>query len=280
LVQLEEAGYVSLVRTREVRGFTEKYYQATAQAYWVNLTLMPKKSNRGTIVCFGSHDPALEVLALKLNSDPNNPRMISLPVGSLDGLIALRQGFCQFTGCHLYDPVGGEYNTSFVRHLFPGKRMHLITLAHREQGLLLAPGNPCQIHGLEDLNRDDLSFINRKQGSGTRFWLDHQLRTLGVESAQVKGYDREVNTHSQVAEAVLIGDADLGLGVLAAAQQFELDYLPLFQERFDLVIPETYIEDESLIPFFDTLNSGSTHRELSGLMGYSTAETGREILVQ
>ncbi len=276
LVQLEEAGYVEMVDTRPVRGFTEKYYRATAQAYWINLTLMPKASPRETVVAFGSHDPALEMLVGWLKSNPSTPDMAAYSVGSMDGLIALRQGLCQLSGCHLYDPVGGEYNTSYVRHLFPGQPMHVVTLAHREQGLLIAPGNPRHIRGLDDLECADIRFINRKQGSGTRQWLDQQVHALGLDATQIQGYDREVSTHSQVAEAVLRGEADVGLGVFAAARQSKLEFIPLFEERFDLVIPDIHYRSNLLRPALDYLQTAQFRTTVHGLGGYDPQETGRE----
>jgi putative molybdopterin biosynthesis protein len=132
---LEAAGFVELVNTRQVRGFTEKYYRATAQAYWLNLVLMPEAPQQGRLVIFGSHDPALEMLAGWMKSDPTTPDMVAVPVGSLDGLIALRQGFSQIAGCHLFDPVGGEYNTSYVRHFFPDQPMHVMTMASPPAGI-------------------------------------------------------------------------------------------------------------------------------------------------
>ncbi len=279
LKQLEADGLVEFVSSREVRGFVEKYYQATAQAFFVNYAVLPQPGKQGTIFVLGSHDLALELLVDHLGQDSATPNMIALPVGSLDGLIALRQGYCQLTGCHLFDPVGGEYNTSYVRHLFPGQPMHLVTLTHREQGLLVAPGNPHQIQGLEDLEREDLIFINRKTGSGTRLWLDQQLDRLGVESAQIRGYNQEVSTHSQVADAVLQGEADLGVGVLAAARQFKLDFIPLFDERFDLVIPEAHYQSALLLPALEYLHTAQFRTAVQGLGGYDPQETGNDIQV-
>lgn len=277
LKQLEDVGLVEFVSSREVRGFVEKYYQAAAQAYFVNYAVLPQPGGeQGAIFALGSHDLALELLADHLGQDTATPDLITLPVGSLDGLIALRQGFCQLTGCHLFDPVGGEYNTSYVRHLFPGQPMHVITLAHREQGLLVPPGNPQQIRSLEDLGRDDLTFINRKTGSGTRLWLDQQLGALGVESTQIQGYTQEVSTHSQVAEAVLQGEADLGLAVLAAARQYNLDFIPLFEERFDLVIPEEHYQSALLLPALEYLHTAEFRSAVQGLGGYDPLETGKE----
>jgi putative molybdopterin biosynthesis protein len=270
---------VEFVSSREVRGFVEKYYQASASAYFVNYAVLPQPGKQGTIFALGSHDLALELLADHLGQDVRTPNLVALPVGSLDGLIALRQGFCQLTGCHLYDPVDGEFNTSYVRHIFPGKTMHVVTLAHREQGLMVAPGNPHQIRGLNDLGREDLTFINRKSGSGTRLWLDQQLRKLGVESAQIKGYEQEVNTHSQVAKAIVEGKVDIGLGVLAAARHFELDFIPLFTERFDLVIPDEHFQSALFFPALDYLHSAHFRAALHKLGGYDPQETGKEIQV-
>jgi putative molybdopterin biosynthesis protein len=277
LKQLEEVGLVEFVSSREVRGFVEKYYQASAPAYFVNYAVLPNPGKQGTIFALGSHDLALELLADHLGQDTSTPNLVALPVGSLDGLIALRQGFCQLTGCHLYDPVDGEYNTSYVRHLFPGKPMHVVTLAHREQGLMVAPGNPHQIRGLQDLGREDLIFINRKSGSGTRLWLDQQLRKIGVESAQIKGYENTVNTHSQVAKAIVEGKVDFGLGVLAAARQFELGFIPLFVERFDLVIPDEHFQSALLFPALEYLHSAHFRTAIQELGGYNPQETGKEM---
>jgi putative molybdopterin biosynthesis protein len=276
LKQLEAVGLIEFVSSREVRGFVEKYYQATARAYFVNYAVLPPQSEQGTVFALGSHDLALELLADHLGQDVSTPNLIALPVGSLDGLIALRQGFCQLTGCHLYDPIGGEYNTSYVRHLFPGQVMHVVTLAHREQGLLVAPGNPHQIKGVEDLGRDDLTFINRKQGSGTRLWLDQQLRMMGEDSPQIAGFDNEVSTHVQVADAVYRGEADFGLAVLAAARQCGLDFIPLFEERFDLVIPDEHYHSALLLPALDYINTAEFRRAVHDLGGYDPQETGKE----
>lgn len=275
LKQLEEAGLVEFISSRGVRGFVEKYYQAAASAYFVNYALLPPPAPQGTIFALGSHDPALELLADHLGAR-TGPRLVALPVGSLDGLIALRQGFCQFSGCHLYDPAGGEYNTSYVRHIFPDRVMHVVTLAHREQGLLIAPSNPRQIRGLEDLGRSDLTFINRKAGSGTRLWLDWQLRAMGLDFAQIRGYTQEAGTHSQVAAAVLRGEADLGVGVLAAARKSGLDFIPLFEERFDLIIPDEHFQSQLLLPALDYLQTAQFRAAVQSLGGYDPHDMGRE----
>jgi putative molybdopterin biosynthesis protein len=155
--------------------------------------------------------------------------------------------------------------------------MHIITLAHRQQGLVVAPGNPKGIQSLEDLQQEEITFINRNQGSGTRLWLDQQIRALGLDSRGIKGYESEVNTHAQVADAVCQGRADVGLAVLAAAQKVRLDFVPLFEERYDLVIPEEEFHSELLNPALEYLQTGEFRKTLETLGGYNAHDTGNEI---
>jgi putative molybdopterin biosynthesis protein len=279
LKQLESAGLVEFAFSRETYGFLEKFYRATAQAFFINHVLLPEPGKQGTVFALGSHDPALELLSRHL-AGPRTPNLVAIPVGSLDGLIALRQGFCQLTACHLYDPADGEYNLPYVRHLFPGQAMRVVTLVNREQGLIVAPGNPKGIRGLEDLTRSDLTFVNRKTGSGTRLWLDYQLGQQGIKPAQIRGYTTEVSTHREVAEAVRQGRADLGLAVYAAARAANLDFIPLLEERFDLVIPEEHYRNPLLAPALETINSAAFRREVAALGGYDTSHTGESQAVE
>lgn len=277
LKQLEAANLVTFVSSREVRGFVEKYYTATARAFFINQAILPKFDRENSLVFLGSHDPALELLASHLEQVGSSTHLITLPVGSLEGLISLRQGYCQLTGCHLYDPVEGEYNTSFVRHIFPGEEMHLVTLAHRLQGLLVLPGNPKNIQGVKDLESPNLTLVNREPGSGTRLWLDQQLKSLDLDVDQIIGYQQEVNTHSQVAESIIGGRADVGLAVFAVAKRFQLDFIPLFEERFDLVIPSNEFHRQQLAPIVENLHSKQFRDDLIKLGGYDPHDTGKEL---
>ncbi len=277
LKQLEDAGLVELTTTRIVRGFVEKYYRATARAYYVNFSILPEQSKRKAVVALGSHDLALELLAEQMREDTAVPDLIPLPVGSLDGLIALRQGLCQITGCHLLDPESGEYNRSFVRHLFPGEEMTILTLAHRQQGLLLPRSNPQQIRSLTDLARPDIRFINRKRGTGTRLWLDNALHNAGLLPEQIQGYESTTGTHLQVAQTIREDQADVGLGILAAAQQFELDFIPLFEERYDLVLPTRFCDDPLMQPLLNYLQTAIFRQKIASLDGYDSSQTGSQI---
>lgn len=275
---LEDAGLVALTSTRVVRGFVEKYYQATARAYHVNLNILPEQDQ--AVIALGSHDLALELLAEHLRANTAVPDLIPLPVGSLDGLIALRQGLCQLSGCHLLDPESGEYNVSYVRHLFPGEGMTILTLAYRQQGLLLPPGNPKQIHSLAAVARPDIQIINRKRGAGTRLWLDHAISRLDIAPEQVQGYEQVARTHLQVAQTIAEGKADAGVAVLAAAQRFELDFIPLFEERYDLVLPTRLCDDPLLSPLLDYLQTAVFRQQIASLDGYDSSRTGSQIPVQ
>jgi putative molybdopterin biosynthesis protein len=273
---LEQAGLVELSTIKISDGYIEKYYQSKAGAYLLQELVLPEKPGKQTVVLSGSHDLALEMLANISGGDLN---VITLPVGSLDGLVALRQGLCLAAGCHLYDMPSGDYNTPFVRHFFPDKKMALLTLAHREQGLIVAPGNPLKIHGIQDITRQDLRFINRNPGSGTRLWLDAQFAELGILPGQVNGYSDEATTHTAVAVAIQAGRAQVGLGIRAAASSYQLGFIPLFHERYDLVIPHELLAQKMLSPLFDTFYSGDFRHQVENLGGYDVSHLGDQIIL-
>lgn len=280
LKRLEEAELVTLQFTRVAGGFVEKYYRATAQAFVVSLAIVPERPQQTAVMVWGSHDLGLDLLAAKLQESETVPDLHTIPVGSLDGLVALRQGFCQVAGCHLLDGASGEYNLSYVRHLLPDEPMRMLTMAHRQQGLLVMPGNPARVESLIDLTRDDLLFINRNRGAGTRLWLDRQLRQIGLSGMDIEGYETTAVTHVEVAQAIALGDADVGLGVEAAARRFGLDFVPLFSERYDLVLSEAQMADPLLQPMLDMMQTAVFRQELASLGGYDTVQTGVEIEVE
>ena len=280
LKQLEAADLVEMVEMRVVRGFTEKYYRARASAFLLQDLILPDDPEREYLAVLGSHDLALEALAERLRQQAKSRmELLVLPVGSLDGLIALRQGSAQLAGCHLLDAESGEYNLPYVRHLLPDRQVTLLTLAHRQQGLILPAGNPLGIGGLDDLARPGLVWVNRNRGSGTRLWLDRKLGELGIAPCDLQGYQREVRTHTTVAEAVRRGKADAGLGLQAAAHQFDLDFIPLFEERFDLAIAGEASDNRRLRPLLDDLQSAEFRRLVESLGGYATAHTGDQMTV-
>lgn len=276
---LEQAGLIEVVETRVVRGFIEKYYRARAKAYLLQQIILPANAENGSLVILGSHDLALELLAGLLRQMPQTGlHPFLLPVGSLEGLVALREGLAHMAGSHLFDPESCDYNRPTVRHLFPDREIHLITLAYRQQGLLVPPGNPAGLRGLADLARPGLTLINRNRGSGTRLWLDRELSLHSLPSEALQGYDREARTHTAVAEAVRSGKADAGIGLQAAALRYELGFVPLFEERFDLAVPGDQLDAPHLQPLFDLLSSLRFRQQIEALGGYATQHTGEQIL--
>jgi molybdate-binding protein/DNA-binding HxlR family transcriptional regulator len=266
---LESANLIEIAEIRTTGSMTEKYYQAKAAAFILQETILPQ-SKRPSLIFSGSHDLALEMAASSLSKFVN---LLSLPVGSLDGLVNLRQGLCHISGAHLLDE-NGEYNTPFIRRFFPDRDMEVITLANRTQGLMFRKGNPKQIGAVSDLV-SGLRFVNRNAGSGTRLWFDHELKKMGIQPDAIRGYSRVVNTHSEAAALIATGKADAALGLQAAARQYGLDFTPLFEERYDLVLPRE--QEKALTPLLDYLQTFSFRSELNSLSGYNTAHSGEQI---
>ena len=271
ILTLESAGLVVIAEVRRTGKVMEKFYRAQADAWLLQAVVLPK-SSKPSLIFSGSHDLALEGVAAHL---AKHVTLLSLPVGSLDGLVNLRQGLCQISGAHLLDE-NGEYNTPFVRHLFPDRDVEMITLAYRTQGLMLAAGNPKGIKRVSDAARPEVRFVNRNAGSGTRLWLDAELRRLEIPAENINGYDVSVKTHTEAAALVASNRADVSLGLQAAAGQFGLDFIPLFEERYDLVLPR---ENESaLTPILDYLQTAAFRTKLNSLTGYNASHSGEKIL--
>ena len=230
---------------------------------------------RNTIVAIGSHDLTLDLLASLIARDHSGVSLSSSNVGSLGGLIALQRGEAHLAGSHLLDEDTGEYNRSYVERHLSGRQVVIINLVHREQGLIVPPGNPKNIRGLDDLLRPDVQFVNRQKGAGTRVLIDYKLKQMGCEPTQVRGYEREEYTHLAVAAAVMSGAADVGLGILGAARALKLEFVPLLKERYDLVIPREYYESELLAPLLDVIRGDDFRREVDALGGYDLSQIGQ-----
>ena len=271
LKKLETAGLVELVETHVRSGVVEKFYRASASGFIFQEIILPENPKSPVLVFSGSHDLAMEMLAKQLSK---HLTVLTLPVGSLDGLVILRQNMCSFTGTHLLD-VSGEYNLPYIRHFFPDRAMKVVTLAYREQGLMVAEGNPKTIHSLADLARRDVIFINRNPGSGTRLWLDRQLQAEHIFIDNIHGYAKSVNTHTECATLVRTGKVDAAIGLRAAAHQVGLGFIPLFHERYDLVFESE--RARALAPLLDTLQTGKFRRGIEALTGYETMHTGEQI---
>ena len=225
-----------------------------------------------TIFAIGSHDITLDLIAQFLSE--YDRRLASANVGSLGGLVALRRGEAHLAGSHLLDPETGEYNLSYIRQYLPGLPVRVVALVGRQQGLLVPRGNPKGIHSLQDLARPEVSFVNRQRGAGTRVLLDYHLERQSIPPQEISGYNQEEYTHLSVAAAVSSGRADCGLGIAAAAHALDLDFVALFQERYDLVIPIEHISGTLLSPLMEVLESEDFKQAVNRLPGYDTAVMG------
>jgi len=229
-----------------------------------------------TILAIGSHDLTLDLIAQFLAE--HDRRLASANVGSQGGLVALRRGEAHVAGSHLLDPNDGTYNISYIRQYMPNIPVKVVALVGRDQGLIVKKGNPKGIKGLGDLTRHEVQFVNRQRGAGTRVLLDYHLSLITIPKESIAGYNQEEYTHLGVASAVASGRADCGLGVAAAAQALDLDFIPLFQERYDLVIPRQFADDNLLTPLFDLLADARFRRAVSTLKGYDVSVMGTIIL--
>jgi putative molybdopterin biosynthesis protein len=228
-----------------------------------------------TIFAIGSHDITLDILSQHLSA--HDRRLASANVGSLGGLVALKRQEAHLAGSHLLDPESGEYNLSYIEQYLPGVPVTVIALVGRQQGLIVPKGNPKNIRSLSDLIRQDISFINRQRGSGTRVLLDYHLSMLDIKPDSIQGYFQEEYTHLAIAAAVSSGKVACGLGIAAAAQALDLDFIPLFEERYDLVIPREYYQSPLLEPVFEILQSTSFRQAVQALPGYDISPMGQII---
>jgi putative molybdopterin biosynthesis protein len=228
-------------------------------------------------VVTGSHDLVLDLAASSLRERDPRVTLASSNVGSLGGLTALRDGLCHVAGSHLLDPETGEYTLPYIDRLLPDRDVAVVRLVHRDQGLIVAPGNPTGTTGIEDVAQRGLRYVNRQRGAGTRVLLDHELARHGISPETIHGYEREEHTHLAVAAAVAAGRADCGLGVLAAARAFGLDFVPVAKEPYDLVLLKDSIEDRLLAALWVLMESEEFRRAVTDLGGYDTAEMGRRI---
>lgn len=251
------------------------------QAQPSSAALSTAHADAHTIRLTGSHDLSLTLLGDWLHAENPVLRFAAANVGSLPGLMALLRREAHLAGSHLFDADTGDFNVGPARRLLAPQGLHVTVLGFvaRVQGMLVAPGNPRRIGGLADLARDDVTFVNRQSGAGTRILLDYHLRRLGIAPAQVRGYTREESTHLAVATAVAQGAADCGLGIQAAAQALKLDFIPVAEERFDLVIPVEYIESALLAPLLALLRRRDPAfcARVTALGGYDTQPMGRVI---
>ena len=237
--------------------------------------LRPLAEVENTIVAIGSHDLTLDLMSSFLRRVPSGVNLSSSHIGSLGGLIALRRGEAHLAGSHLLDEATGQYNVPYIERYLADLPVVLVNLVGRVQGLIVRRGNPREIADLSDLLRSDVTFVNRQRGSGTRVLLDYKLRELEASPGDVLGYEREEYSHLAVAAAVNGGSADVGLGILSAARALDLDFIPLLNEQYDLVIPRDHYESDLLRPLLDLLDNEEFRKAVDGLGGYDVSRMGQ-----
>jgi len=235
-----------------------------------------------TIVAIGSHDLCLDLLAQRLAeraraATGGATRLASANVGSQGGLVALRRGEAHLAGSHLLDPETGVYNLSAIQRYLSDVPIVLVSLVGRDQGLIVKPGNPLNLRTLADLAKPGVTFVNRQRGAGTRVLLDFEIGKIGLAPEEIKGYEREEFTHLAVAAAVSSGIADCGLGIAAAAAALNLDFVPLFKERYDLVIPQEHYLSPLLRPLLELLSDERLRAEVAAMPGYDVTRMGQVV---
>ena len=266
--EIEAAFYGHLDRWREEKK------QKSVTFGGKEIRLIPQAHHEYTLNFVGSHDMALSILLSHLKQKKPEINIEITYTGSLGGLMALQSGKADIAGIHLLDEETGEYNYPYVKHILPGREMAIVHLAHRIQGLMFISNNPKKIKGIADLKRPDVTFVNRQKGSGTRLHLDLKLKQLGIKPTELKGYERELETHLAVAVSIASGEADVGLGIEAAAKARDLGFLPLFKERYDLVTPIEIYRSELFKTLLEIINNGNFRKVVDNIGGYDTSQTG------
>jgi molybdate-binding protein/DNA-binding XRE family transcriptional regulator len=221
-------------------------------------------------------DPSIFLVGEHLRRHKDRTTVVGWTMGSMAALHALQRGEVHVAGMHLFDPVSCESNLPFLRRSLKRSSYEVVTFATWEEGFLVRPGNPLSIRSAADLAEPMVTLVNREEGSGARLLLDQKLRTAGIQPPQVRGYDRIASTHFEVARAIADRQADVGIGIRSAAQQFDLDFVPLQTARYDLVVPKSYLKSHpTLTHLFETLVSRPFRNEIEALGGYDTSETGK-----
>ncbi len=236
----------------------------------------PKAEIDSTLVFIGSHDNILDLIANQLHRRTPLIRISSAHVGSMGGIMAIRRNEAHLAGSHLLNEENGEYNVSFIKRFLPDRPLKLVNLCYRQQGLIVRKGNPKNIQNFSDIAARELTFINRQGGAGTRLLTDKILKDLNIKASDIKGYDHEEYTHMSVAAAVAAGSVDAGMGILAAARALNLDFIPVAEERYDLIVPEQFAGDEKVLAVLELMESSDEfHRQILALGGYDLRDCGK-----
>jgi putative molybdopterin biosynthesis protein len=237
--------------------------------------LREKRELQGRLHILGSHDISLDVMRDIIKKSNPEMDLLSTHIGSLSGLIALQKGVVDLCTTHILDEGEKVYNIPVVKKYLGARPALLINVAKRIQGLVVAKGNPKSIKGVPDLARADIRFINRQVGSGTRILLDSMLAEEGISPDSVRGYDREEFTHTAVGVLVKDGIADVGLAIYPIARLFGLDFIPMTEEDYDLLVTKEFSQEKKFSVLMDAISSVEFGRRLQEFGGYKTDQTGK-----
>ena len=238
--------------------------------------LSPQRSLHNNILVLGTHDITFDLLRSIMRVTYPELTLHTSATGGMKGLQAVRAGLCHAASIHLFDEETGEYNIPFLTRAPLPEPMVLMNLCSRNLGLIVAPGNPLNIKGLADLDREDLRFINRQKGSGTRILLDYHVRKLGLDPDRIDGFPRVVKTHMAVAAAVSSQAVDCGIGISTAARTLRLDFVPCIDERLDLLIPKRFYSRFPVAGLVQVIRSSRfKHEAAAQLTDYDFANTGQ-----
>ncbi len=237
----------------------------------------PRSELRHNLLAAGSHDLVIDLLGTALKVRNPQVSLSSAHLGSMGGIASIGRGQAHLAGVHLFDPETGQYNLPYIRKMLPDQKVHLVNLAYRMQGWIVPAGNPDGIENIEDLAAKKLGFINRQKGAGTRILFDHLLQEAGLSPARIYGYEREEHTHLNIAAAVAAGTARVGLGILPAAKAFGLDFIPLVEERYDLLISDAFYRSEEAGLLLSIIADPSFHEQVESMGGYSMRDAGKVI---
>jgi putative molybdopterin biosynthesis protein len=244
----------------------------------VNIRLLcPVEKLQNTVVVIGSHDPLLDELGDMLHVADHDVYMSSSHVGSMGGIMAIRRGEAHAAGCHLLDTATGEYNLAFMRKYFPRGGVKLIRCVGRQQGMMVAKGNPLNIQKFSDIAKEGVRYVNRQKGSGTRILTDYLCKQENLDTAAIYGYDREELTHTSVAAQIVSGSADAGMGIYSAAKLYDLDFIPVCIEEYDLIIPDHAWDTPQVQQMIGVLKSNTFREKILALGGYTVENPGEII---
>jgi len=242
----------------------------------VRLLSKPEKLEN-TLVVIGSHDPLLDELGDMMHIENNAVYMSSAHVGSMGGIMAIRRGEAHAAGCHLLDTATGQYNLAFMKKYFPKGGVKLIRCVGRQQGMMVAKGNPLNIQSFADIAKEGVRYVNRQKGSGTRILTDYLCRRNDLDPDIIYGYDREELTHTSVAAQIVSGSADAGMGIYSAAKLYDLDFIPICIEEYDLIIPDHAWNTPMVQQMIATLKSDAFRAKILSLGGYTIDDPGEVI---